>query len=70
MRPLIEILEDERALRQKLESLCRYLVKTDDCETINILESRLERIEKDLAKVRNEMREYIDVLTNGGEDRE
>ena len=59
MRPLIEILEDERTLSQKLESVYRYLVKTDDCETIDILEGQRERVEKDLDKVRNEMREYI-----------
>ena len=69
MRPLIEMLEDERTLKQKLESICRYLVKTDDCETIDILEKQLERVKKDLAKVRNEMREYMDILLKGGEER-
>lgn len=59
MRPLIEILEDERALRQKLESLYRYLLRTDDVETINILQAQRKRVERDLEKTRDEMREYI-----------
>lgn len=59
MRPLIEILEDERALRQKLESLYRYLIRTDDVETINILQAQRKRVERDLEKTRDEMREYV-----------
>ena len=59
MRPLIEILEDERTLMQKLESIYRYLVRTDDGETIDILEGQRERVEQDLMKVQNEMREYV-----------
>ena len=62
MRPLIEILEDERMLKHKLESIYRYLVKTDDFETIAILEGQRKRIENDLEKVRNEMREYVTEL--------
>ena len=59
MRPLIEILEDERALMQKLESIYRYLVRTDDCEVIDILEGQRERVERDLTKVQNELKEYV-----------
>lgn len=59
MRPLIEILEDERMLKHKLESIYRYLVKTDDFETIAILEGQRKRIENDVNKVRNEMKEYV-----------
>lgn len=59
MRPLIEILEDERTLMQKLESIYRYLVRTDNCETIDILEGQRERVEQDLTKVRNEIKEYV-----------
>lgn len=67
MRPLIEILEDERTLNQKLESVYRYLVKTDDCETIDILEAQRNRVERDLNKVRNELREYVVELINNGD---
>ena len=63
MRPLIEILEDERELKQKLESIYRYLIKTDDYETVNILNEHRKRVEQDLSKVQNEMREYVTDLT-------
>ena len=72
MRPLIEILEDERTLNQKLESVYRFLVKTTDCETIDILEGQRKRVERDLTKVRNEIREYICELcedTSNSEER-
>ena len=59
MRPLIEILEDERTLTHKLESVYRYLVKTDDAEVIDILMARRVIVESDLEKVRNEMKEYV-----------
>ena len=59
MRPLIEILEDERALGQRLESICRYMLKTDDDEALDILYAQKERTERNLDTVRNEMREYI-----------
>ena len=62
MRPLIEILEDERTLMQKLESIYRYLVKTDDFETITILGAQRKRVALDLEKVRNEMKEYVTEL--------
>jgi hypothetical protein len=49
-------------LKHKLESIYRYLVKTDDFETIAILEGQRKRIENDVDKVRNEMKEYVAVL--------
>ena len=70
MRPLLEILEDERTLMQKLESVYRYLVKTDDCELISVLEGRRKRIEGDLDKVRNELKEYITELFKGDDRHE
>jgi hypothetical protein len=59
MRPLIEILEDERTLVQKQDAVYRYLMKTDDFETLEILNGQRKRVENDLEKVRNEMKEYI-----------
>ena len=59
MRPLIEILEDERILNQRLESICRYMLKTDDDEALDILYAQKERTERNLDAARNEMREYI-----------
>lgn len=62
MRPLIEILEDERTLMQKRESIMRYLVKTDDEELIDILTTRERIVKRDLDKTRDELREYITEL--------
>ena len=62
MRPLIEILEDERTLTHKLESIYRYLIRTDDAETIDILEAQRKRVERDLGLIRGELKEYIGVL--------
>lgn len=62
MRPLIEILEDERTLMHKLESIYRYLLKDDDPEVVDILTAQKERIERDLNKTRNELQEYIGQL--------
>ena len=59
MRPLIEILEDERTLMQKLESVYRYMLKDDDPDVFDILKARKQVIERDLDKVHNELREYI-----------
>lgn len=64
MRPLIEILEDERTLKHKLEAIYRYLVRTDDAETIDILEAQRERVERDLGKVRNELKDYLTEAMN------
>ena len=59
MRPLIEILEDERTLEHKLDSIYRYMVRTDDCVSIDILKVKQAVVEKDLKKVRNEIKEYL-----------
>lgn len=59
MRPLIEILEEERTLDQRLESICRYMLKTDEDEALDILYAQKERTERNLDAVRNEMRECI-----------
>ena len=67
MRPLIEILEDERTLTQKLESIYRYLTRTDDCETVDILESQRKRVENDLGRVRNEIKNYLAELIDHDE---
>jgi hypothetical protein len=59
MRPLIEILEDERTLTHKQEALTRHLLKHDDPELVDILEARYRIVNRDLDKVKNELREYI-----------
>lgn len=68
MRPLIEILEDERKLLQKLESIYRYMTKIDDDETFDILAQQKKRIERDLDKIHRELCIYLENLSIGGED--
>lgn len=62
MRPLIEILEDERTLMHKLESIYRYMTKTPDDDLFDILVSKKQRIERDLAKTQVELKERIHEL--------
>lgn len=59
MRPLIEILEDERTLMHKLEALYRLLMRDDDVELLRMVNFKRENIERDLDMVRLELREYI-----------
>lgn len=59
MRPLIEILEDERTLMQKLESIYRYMFRDDDPELLDILYAKKANLERDLGLVRIELKEYI-----------
>lgn len=59
MRPLIEILEDERTMMQRLESVHRYMLKDDDPELLSILFAKKEALERDLGLVRVELKEYI-----------
>lgn len=59
MRPLMEILEDERTLMQKLESIYRYMLRDDDPELLSILHAKKENLERDLGLVHIELKEYI-----------
>lgn len=68
MRPLIEILEDERTLSQKLESVYRLLIRSDDAELLEIITAKRNSIEQDLESVRVEIREYVGNLLNGGDE--
>ena len=65
MRPLIEILEDERKLLQKLESIYRYMLRNDDTETQDILTGQKKRIERELDKIHKELRIYLQVIYSG-----
>lgn len=64
MRPLIEILEDERKLMQKLESVYRFMSRDDDPELLQILNAKRNSLEQDLGLVRVELKEYIGDLFN------
>ena len=59
MRPLIDILEDERKLMQRLESVYRFMLRDDDEELLAILHGKKENLERDLGLVRIELKEYI-----------
>lgn len=64
MRPLIEIMEDERTLMHKLESIYRFMLKDDDPEILQMLNAKRNNLERDLGLVRVELREYIGDLFN------
>ena len=69
MRPLIEILEDERKIMQRLESVYRFMTRTYDTESLDILNFKRESLVRDLNENRDEIREYITGLFNGGDER-
>ena len=62
MRPLMEILEDERALVLKAETIQQNMLRYHGPDVDDILKARMRFVERDLEKVRNELREYIAVL--------
>jgi hypothetical protein len=62
MRPLIEILEDERMLMQRLESISRYLFKDDDPEVQEVLLAQRAKFKRQLTEVQNELGERIEML--------
>lgn len=68
MRPLIDILEDERRLAQQLESIYRYILRDDDPEFLNILTAKKNSIDSNLADVRAELRDYITILLTGDDE--
>lgn len=62
MRPLIEILEDERTIMQRLESIYRYMLRDDDPEVFDILHAKKVKLERDLDEVRAELKYYMENL--------
>lgn len=58
MRPLIEILEDERKLVQRREATIRFMERGVDNETFDILATRINKIADELDKVHAEMKGY------------
>lgn len=65
MRPLMEILEEERNLMQRLESVSRYLFKDDDPEVQEILLAQRAKFKRELTKVHAELGERIEQLITG-----
>ena len=62
MRPLMEILEDERLLMLKLDTIYQNMLRYRGPDVNDVLQARKKFVESDLDKVRNELREYIAVL--------
>ena len=62
MRPLIEILEEERTLMQRLESISRYLFKDDDPEVRDILLAQRAKFKRELIDVQTELGERLEQL--------
>lgn len=62
MRPFMEILEDERMLMLKLDTIRQNMLRYPGFEAGNVLEARKRIVESDLRKVRDELRDYISDL--------
>ena len=67
MRPLMEILEDERDLMLKIDTIRQNMIRYPGFEAAGMLETRKRIIEGELRKIQTEIREYIEILFNGGE---
>lgn len=68
MRPLMEILEDERMLMLKQDTIYQNMLRYNGPEVDKILFARKDIVDRDLKHVRNEIREYIENLFNGSEE--
>ena len=62
MRSLIDILEEERHLMQRLESISRYIFKDDDPEVRELLLAQRAKFKRELIDVRTELGEHIKQL--------
>ena len=67
MRPLMEILEDERMLILKQDTIYQNMLRYSGPDVNNILMARKDIVDRDLDEIRNEIREYIAELFTGGE---
>lgn len=62
MRPLIEILEDERMLILKQDTIHQNMLRYSGPEVNNILMARKDIVDRDLENIRSELRNYIEEL--------
>lgn len=69
MRPLMEILEDERSLMLKLDTIRQNMIRYPGFEAMNVLTTRKRIFEGELNKIQAEIREYIEELFAEGDDR-
>lgn len=68
MRPLMEILEDERALMLKKDTIYQNMLRYDGPDVRDILNARKQIVDRDLGFIRNELREYIEQLLEGDDE--
>ena len=66
MRPLMEILEDERMLMLKLDTIYQNMIRYPYEDTHELLEAKRVSIKQNLDNVRVEMREYIKGVLDDG----
>lgn len=59
MRPLMEILEDERMLILKQDTIYQNMLRYNGPDVDRILHDRKRIVDSDLESIRNEIREYI-----------
>jgi hypothetical protein len=62
MRPLIEILEEERTVIQRLESISRYLYRDDDPEVQEILLAQRAKFKRELLNIQSELGDRLEQL--------
>ena len=67
MRPLMEILEDERMLMLKQETIYHNMLRYSGPEVDKILMTRKDIVDRNLKDIRKEIREYIENLFDGGD---
>lgn len=67
MRPLMEILEDERMLMLKLDTIYQNMLRYPYEDTYELLDAKRKTIKRDLDNIRLEIREYIGELFKDGE---
>lgn len=59
MRPLLEILEDERSLMLKLDTIYQNMLRYPDEEIYEVLSARRQIVRRDLDDIYVELRAYI-----------
>lgn len=67
MRPLLEILEDERMLTLKLDTIYQNMLRYPYEDTYELLDAKRVVVKRNLDGVRDEIREYINNLFEDGD---
>ena len=67
MKPLIELLEEERMLMLKQDTIHQNMLRYHGPDAHEILQARKKFVNQDLINVRNEIRKYITELFNGSD---